>query len=43
MENNGFQAEPVEFCTMEEILISGREHCEFCVDALMSDDIGALI
>ena len=28
---------------MDEMLCSGREHCEFCVESLMSDEIGPLI
>jgi hypothetical protein len=28
---------------MDEMLQSGREHCEFCVESLMSDEIGPLI
>ena len=43
MQNNGFEAEPVEFIGMEDILILGRDHCESCVSALMSDDIGPMI
>ena len=43
MQNNGFQAEPVEFYGMDELLAVGKENCEFCVSALMSEDIGPLI
>jgi len=28
---------------MEEQLSSGKDHCEFCVNALTSEDIGPLI
>ena len=43
MESQGFDGEPMEFISMDEILQSGREHCEFCVESLMSEDIGPLI
>jgi hypothetical protein len=43
MEAQGFQGEPIEFISMDEHLQSGREHCEFCVDSLMSEEIGPLI
>ena len=33
----------MEFLSMDEILQSGREHCEFCVESLMSEEIGPLI
>jgi len=36
MESQGFEGEPMEFISMDEILQSGREHCEFCVESLMS-------
>ena len=28
---------------MDDLLTSGREHCEFCVESLMSEEIGPLI
>jgi hypothetical protein len=28
---------------MDDHLTSGREHCEFCVESLMSEEIGPLI
>jgi hypothetical protein len=43
MELSGFQADPAEFVQMDEMLVSGREHCEFCVESLMSEEIGPLI
>jgi hypothetical protein len=43
MQNNGFEAESIEFISMEEQLIVGRDQCEFCVSSLMSEDIGPLI
>jgi hypothetical protein len=43
MESQGFQGEPVEYIGMDEQLVTGRELCEFCVNALMSEEIGPLI
>jgi hypothetical protein len=42
-EQSGFQGEAHEYINMDELLQSGREHCEFCVQSLMSDEIGPLI
>jgi len=28
---------------MDELLLMGREHCENCVESLMSEEIGPLI
>lgn len=25
------------------MLVTGRDHCEFCVESLMSEDVGPLI
>jgi len=43
MEKNNFQGEPMEFIEMEDHLSNGRDNCEFCIQSLMSEEIGPLI
>ena len=43
LERNNFNSEPPELIEMDSLLNLGKEHCEFCVNQLMSDEIGAII